>query len=244
MAHADKTVTRGELSPKEFRVEVRLRNNRLITYREQLGLKPREMAERIGVSYGTLLRYEGLRKNPVAKWGGWADSAVTIATYHGVSPSFFWPASVLAVEKPMAQIELSSDEARRLVAPGQVMTRLAPSPDDGVAKKELEEAFRLALSSLTDREERVLVYRFGLRGEAEHTYSGTGERFGLSVERIRQIEAKALKTLRRRPHSKRLKPFTDESLSSEHPLSRESCTPNPWGPVSLCNHHRRVARQR
>jgi len=210
VARADIIETRGNLRPKEFRVEVRLRNNRLITYREQLGLKPREMANQIGVSYGMLLAYESMRQSPLTKTSDdWRESALRIASFHGVEPAFFWPDSVIAIEKYKASIELSSDEAARLLSPGPTIAALAPAPDDGLAKKELEEAFRLMLSTLTPREEEILVLRFGLRGEREHTLREIGDRQGVTREVIRKIEVKALKKLRHPARSKRLKPFIE-----------------------------------
>ena len=65
------------------------------------------------------------------------------------------------------------------------------------------------LSSLTERERRVLDLRYGLEGGQQHTLDEIGSRLGVTRERIRQIEAKALRKLRHPSRSKKLKAFAD-----------------------------------
>ena len=63
------------------------------------------------------------------------------------------------------------------------------------------------LHTLTEREELVISFRYGLNGECEHTLEECGQEFEVTRERIRQIEAKALRKLRHPERSKYLKPF-------------------------------------
>jgi len=63
------------------------------------------------------------------------------------------------------------------------------------------------LSTLTAREERVIRLRFGIDGELEHTLDQVGEILGLTVERVRQIERKAMRKMRQPNRAKRLKGF-------------------------------------
>ncbi len=65
------------------------------------------------------------------------------------------------------------------------------------------------LDTLTDREENVLLLRFGLDDAITRTLEEVGKVFGVTRERIRQIEAKALRKLRHPSRSKRLKDFMD-----------------------------------
>ncbi len=83
------------------------------------------------------------------------------------------------------------------------------SPSEAVIRLNLSEQTRKVLSTLTSREEKVLRMRFGIGEKADHTLEEVGRDFDVTRERIRQIEAKALRKLRHPSRSKRLKSFVD-----------------------------------
>ncbi len=83
------------------------------------------------------------------------------------------------------------------------------SPVDAVINLNLSEQTRKVLSTLTPREEKVLRMRFGIGEKADHTLEEVGQDFAVTRERIRQIEAKALRKLRHPSRRKKLKSFTD-----------------------------------
>lgn len=85
----------------------------------------------------------------------------------------------------------------------------AISPSDHAAYELLKEQLEDVLDTLTDREENVLRLRFGLDDGRTRTLEEVGKVFGVTRERIRQIEAKALRKLRHPSRSKRLKDFLD-----------------------------------
>ena len=85
----------------------------------------------------------------------------------------------------------------------------AVSPADSVVDQSLSEATRKLLATLTPREERVLRLRFGIGQHQDHTLEEVGQDFEVTRERIRQIEAKALRKLRHPSRSNRLKSFTE-----------------------------------
>ncbi len=83
----------------------------------------------------------------------------------------------------------------------------ASSPIDAAAREMLREQMQHALASLSDREREVLELRFGLRDGREHTLEEVSRYFDVTRERIRQIEAKALRKLRHPAHSRELRDY-------------------------------------
>ncbi|HMO17370.1 MAG TPA: RNA polymerase sigma factor RpoD [Oligoflexia bacterium] len=83
-------------------------------------------------------------------------------------------------------------------------------PSDAVENLNLQEQTRRVLATLTPREEKVLRMRFGIGERSDHTLEEVGKNFDVTRERIRQIEAKALRKLRHPSRLKKLKGFVDK----------------------------------
>jgi RNA polymerase primary sigma factor len=83
------------------------------------------------------------------------------------------------------------------------------NPADAIVNLNLAEQTRRVLATLTPREEKVLRMRFGIGEESDHTLEEVGQDFNVTRERIRQIEAKALRKLRHPSRSNKLKTFID-----------------------------------
>ncbi len=83
------------------------------------------------------------------------------------------------------------------------------NPAEAIVNINLAEQTRRVLSTLTPREEKVLRMRFGIGEESDHTLEEVGQDFNVTRERIRQIEAKALRKLRHPSRSNKLKTFVD-----------------------------------
>ena len=82
-------------------------------------------------------------------------------------------------------------------------------PSEAAVSLNLAEQTRKVLATLTPREEKVLRMRFGIGEKADHTLEEVGQDFAVTRERIRQIEAKALRKLRHSTRSRKLKSFID-----------------------------------
>ena len=83
------------------------------------------------------------------------------------------------------------------------------SPSDAVVNLNIQEQTKKVLATLTPREEQVLRMRFGIGERSDHTLEEVGQTFAVTRERIRQIEAKALRKLRHPSRSKRLRSFME-----------------------------------
>ncbi|MBQ2311647.1 MAG: sigma-70 family RNA polymerase sigma factor, partial [Firmicutes bacterium] len=84
-----------------------------------------------------------------------------------------------------------------------------PSPADAAAFSMLKDQLNEVLATLTDREQEVLRLRFGLDDGRQRTLEEVGQQFNVTRERIRQIEAKALRKLRHPNRSRRLKDYLE-----------------------------------
>ena len=89
--------------------------------------------------------------------------------------------------------------------------RSTKTPSESVVNTSLSEQTLKALATLTPREEKVLRMRFGIAEKSDHTLEEVGMSFDVTRERIRQIEAKALRKLRHPSRSKKLRSFMEES---------------------------------
>jgi len=88
------------------------------------------------------------------------------------------------------------------------------SPSDAVINLNLREQTAQVLKTLTPREEKIIKMRFGLEDGSEHTLEEVGQNFAVTRERIRQIEAKALRKLRHPSRSHRLRTFLEDGLGT------------------------------
>jgi RNA polymerase primary sigma factor len=86
------------------------------------------------------------------------------------------------------------------------------SPSDAAISISLQEQTESLLKTLTPREERVIKMRFGLEDGSEHTLEEVGQSFAVTRERIRQIEAKALRKLRHPSRSRNLRTFLEDTV--------------------------------
>jgi RNA polymerase primary sigma factor len=91
-----------------------------------------------------------------------------------------------------------------------IKDEVLPSPPDTVIHINLREKIEGALKTLTEREAKILKMRFGLGDGNEHTLEEVGQQFKVTRERIRQIEAKALRKLKHPRRSRKLKSFTND----------------------------------
>ena len=116
----------------------------------------------------------------------------------------------MSFEKVKKVLRIVPDPISLEVAPrADIEDRGVASPFDGIAASGLREITARALSSLTPREERVLRLRFGIGLDSDHTLEEVGQQFEVTRERIRQIEAKAIRRMKHPSRSRLLRSFLD-----------------------------------
>lgn len=96
-----------------------------------------------------------------------------------------------------------------------IQDKKAVSPANATVRSMLKDEMNSALDTLTERERKILVLRFGITDGAARTLEEVGNVFKVTRERVRQIEAKALKKLRHPTRSRRLRTFLDMTLAHQ-----------------------------
>ncbi|MDO3377649.1 RNA polymerase sigma factor RpoD [Geoalkalibacter halelectricus] len=116
---------------------------------------------------------------------------------------------VLKIAKEPISLETPIGEEEDSSLGDFIEDKAVVSPVEAVIKSNLSDQTSRVLSTLTPREEKVLRMRFGIGEKSDHTLEEVGQDFNVTRERIRQIEAKALRKLRHPSRSKRLKSFVE-----------------------------------
>jgi RNA polymerase primary sigma factor len=116
---------------------------------------------------------------------------------------------VLKIAKEPISLETPIGEEEDSHLGDFIEDKSAVSPQDAVINMNLSDQTQKVLASLTPREEKVLRMRFGIGEKSDHTLEEVGQDFEVTRERIRQIEAKALRKLRHPSRSKQLRAFID-----------------------------------
>jgi len=116
---------------------------------------------------------------------------------------------VLKIAKEPISLESPVGEEEDSALGDFIEDKNSVNPQDAVIYENLAEQTRQVLATLAPREERVLKMRFGIGERANHTLEEVGQDFDVTRERIRQIEAKALRKLRHPSRSRLLKSFLE-----------------------------------
>jgi RNA polymerase primary sigma factor len=117
--------------------------------------------------------------------------------------------TILQISREPISLEVPVGEEEDSQLADFIEDKKIASPRDATINYDLQEQTQSALSTLTSREEKILRMRFGIGEKADHTLEEVGQDFSVTRERIRQIEAKALRKLRHPVRSNTLKTFAE-----------------------------------
>lgn len=193
------------MSRKDYRVTVKVRNNNILSAAEAAGYTSMPtLAEAIGWNYVGLNSLINMTLSPFDRYGKVRrqvdDLCLLLATPFD---DLFSVQQCEALATNKKTVEVDAEQMFALIHQPPVVSEI--TYDDGRA-----EAITQALEWLSPKERKVLEKRMGFGGEQEMTLVAIGEEMGLSIERVRQIEAKALRKLRHPLLSEGLRVFLHE----------------------------------
>ena len=149
----------------------------------------------------TITKMNNARQKLLQKFGR-KPTSDEIATEMGVeSDKIDWLISILYAEPVSLDIPIGDDDSQ---LSDFIEDEVGPAPEEEAAQSMLRAQFRDLLASLTDRERKIIEMRYGLDNEQGLTLKEVGHEFGLTRERIRQIEKEALAKLRHPSRSRKL----------------------------------------
>jgi RNA polymerase primary sigma factor len=208
---------------KAYRVKITVKNNLLLTAIEQAGYKSAaEFARAIGLTDQEVSALVALRKAPINQDGEFSPNVKRIMEALGAAPSDLWTTEQLNMKlKRNTKEDFFSAPTIQAILGGNVaqlegsVYEESEKPEEVLNKKELKAELEKVLGTLTPRETKVLQLRFGLDGCGEHTLEEIGDMLDIGKERVRQIEAKALRKMRDPSRSKAFKGHVEDLMSED-----------------------------
>jgi RNA polymerase sigma factor (sigma-70 family) len=193
---------------EEYRLKFVIKNNLILTAIEDMGYTNlHKFSKDTHVSLTGLYDLINLKDPPIGVGGNFSKVAKQLMEALGACPTDLWTEEQLTLTlKKNSQEKNLSKEALRVALRSDARSLIGLDyPEQEVAEKEAVQAVSEALDSLTPREAKILKLRFGIGEEDEHSLEEAGEKFKVSRERIRMMEAKALRKMRHPSRSEKLR---------------------------------------
>lgn len=196
-------------------MEIKIKNNLLLSGIRKAGFKSvAEFCRTVDCQQGTVYEFLNLKRKPFGKRGQLNPTAERICDYLGKEVIELFPKEQLGnvLKQNKFEVELTSPQLQQLFCHEEI------DPDKLIDYKHLKTKIWEILDVFeTDnpysvRMKEILIQRFGLDGNEAKTLKQVGDNLGIRQERVRQIEAKALRILRHPSQTKHLKPFLDDDF--------------------------------
>tara|TARA_R110000787_G_scaffold18026_1_gene55644 strand:+ start:2095 stop:2910 length:816 start_codon:yes stop_codon:yes gene_type:complete len=188
---------------KDYRLEIKIKNNYLYEKMQEQGISTAsELARVVGLGPSVIGEILNLKVTPYTNKGTVRSAIQCLCDFFSCNPEDLFPAQhifdPLTVNQGAIQANIGELMSSNLL-------ESVHNPDLLVEITEQKEAIEKTLDQLTSREKKVLEVRYGLGDEEGCTLKEAGIKFGVRAERIRQIEAKALRKLRHPDRTKHLR---------------------------------------
>jgi RNA polymerase sigma factor (sigma-70 family) len=193
---------------KEFRLKVSVRNNLLLSAIEAQGyVSVAEFERACGLSLGRINNLVAMREAPISTSGEFSKNAKLVMEVLGAAPTDLWTEQQLTIKLKTnsGERDIDADIVQHLLEQ-KSRTDYLPSPEDSLLAAETSAIVQQVLGTISPREKDILQERF----EKDLTLEEVGNHHGVSRERIRSIEAKALRKLRDPTRSTILKELFNE----------------------------------
>ena len=207
----------------EYRIKVTVRNNLILNAIESAGHKSvSAFCDAVGLHKTALTELIAMRKPPLNNNGEFSQIAKLLMEELCALPTDLWTSEqlTLKLKRNSAQRDVSSEGMRAALGTHaeEMLELMKPNdPDEAVLKGEMMSVVDEQLGTLSPRSANILRMRFGI-GCDEHTLEEVGKAFGLHKERVRQIEAKALRHLKHPSRSDPLRQLLPEYEKPKKPL--------------------------
>lgn len=177
---------------KDYRVTVKIRNNRIIkAIEESGGVLGGKWCDANGLEYGAINRFVNLTLSPLDCDGNLRVQARKLCDVLGFLPDELWSKEqVRPLERNFTELEMSHEQINAMLPDGGSYTMNFLEVEDRAKH------LNLVLDTIDQREREVLEMRNGMNGRQELTLDEIARAMGVSPERVRQIEARALRKCR------------------------------------------------
>ena len=191
----------------DYRVNIKVRNNRILkAIEESGGVAGQKWCVANGLSYTSVNDLIGMTISPIRKSGELIPSAARLCEVLGKLPDELWSTEqIRPLEKNFTTLEMSREEIAALMPPNEIGLHLTDF-DEYMHLRELPERIEEAIDTLGEREQHIIRSHF-FEGK---TLKDLGDELGIGVERVRQIEARALRNLRHPNRTKALKDYVND----------------------------------
>jgi RNA polymerase sigma factor (sigma-70 family) len=201
---------------KDYRIEVKVKNNKLLEKIEEAGYESvAAFCRTVGLTQTTVGRFINMKQAPVNNLTGeYIPTFMKMVDFLRCMPEDVFPKAQMREAMKVNKVTTKADigDVHSLTTS---LRTLALPPEEKMIFDEAQASIQRAMETLTPREQRVLMLRFGFYDGKEHTFDEIGEKFNVSRERIRQIERKAIRKMKHPERSREIRKTMEDILGGD-----------------------------